>query len=231
MMAEISRNEHDIAFLHTASTHVDVFEGLLGELAPALRQRHVVDASLLDDACKEVQISSNLFDRIHAAMHTAANTGARVVVCTCSTIGGVAESAGQGHHYQSMRVDRPMAEKAVRCGPNVLVVAALASTLAPTCELLRDAARHAQAEIETTEKLCPGAWELFLAGDTDAYHRRVADTLVDSARDADVIVLAQASMAGALAYCKSLGIPVLSSPRLGVQGALQRYLSLTRNNG
>jgi hypothetical protein len=38
---------------------------------------------------------------------------------------------------------------------------------------------------------------------------------------ADVIVLAQASMAGACALCPTLAVPALSSPRLGVEAAVR----------
>ena len=37
-----------------------------------------------------------------------------------------------------------------------------------------------------------------------------------------MIVLAQASMAGAAALCPDLAIPILSSPRLGLEAALAR---------
>lgn len=222
----MTSHEHHVAFLHTAPAHVEVFEDLLGRLAPTLKQRHDVDESLLGEARKDASISPGLRERIHAAMHTAASSGARIVVCTCSTVGGVAESAGEGRDFQSMRIDRPMAEKAVRYGPNVLVAAALNSTLEPTCNLLRDCARRARVQIKPSEKLCPEAWALFVSGDLDAYHKRIADELHHGAQGADVVVLAQASMAGAVAHCKQLTTPVLSSPRLGVEGALQRYHAL-----
>ncbi|NEA02203.1 arylsulfatase, partial [Streptomyces sp. SID10116] len=43
---------------------------------------------------------------------------------------------------------------------------------------------------------------------------------VRDVRDADVIVLAQASMAGAEALVPEVRVPVLSSPRLGLTAAV-----------
>ncbi|MBL3670028.1 hypothetical protein JL475_29410 [Streptomyces sp. M2CJ-2] len=59
--------------------------------------------------------------------------------------------------------------------------------------------------------LVEGAWARFEAGDTAVYVRRVADAVTD----ADVIVLAQASMAPA-ERLTATAVPVLSSPRPGL---------------
>jgi hypothetical protein len=45
--------------------------------------------------------------------------------------------------------------------------------------------------------------------------------------EGDVVVLAQASMAGAAPLCAGLPLPVLSSPSLGLEAALAAYRALT----
>jgi len=82
---------HAIAFLHTAQAHVATFERLLGEAAPGLSARHVVRDDLLADARAVGVCDPALVARVHAAMQEAASGGAKVVACTCSTIGGIAE--------------------------------------------------------------------------------------------------------------------------------------------
>jgi hypothetical protein len=71
--------------------------------------------------------------------------------------------------------------------------------------------------------LCGEAWPLFESGDLSAYARVIADSIAQTARAGDVVVLAQASMAPAERLVQHLGIPVLSSPRSGVWGALSKY--------
>ena len=134
---------YDIAFLHTAKVHVETFGNLVKELGPNFSVHHVVDESLLKDARKH-GITPELEKRIHQAMQDATSTGAKVVVCTCSTIGGIAESSGEtsGQGFISMRIDRAMADEAVNTGERILVVAALESTLASTKELLENSARR-----------------------------------------------------------------------------------------
>ena len=181
-----------LAFLHTSPVHVATFNRLLAEIDPSVAARHVVDESLLDEARATGTITPALEQRIAAALGDASAPDGAVVLCTCSTIGGSAEAAGMGAGRVVLRVDRPMAERAVALGDRILVAAALASTLAPTRALILDAAHAAGKEIE----------------------------LRVGARDADVIVLAQASMAAAAPLCADLGTPILSSPRLGLEAAL-----------
>jgi hypothetical protein len=124
-----------------------------------------------------------------------------------------------------MRIDRPMAERAVLFGRRILIAATLESTLEPTRTLVEDAARTAGREVRTSALLCEDAWGHYERGDAEGYHRAIAQALRQGVRGTDVVVLAQASMAPAAALCGDLPAPVLSSPRLGLAQALARYRS------
>ena len=140
------------------------------------------------------------------------------VLCTCSTIGGLAESS----HPNVLRVDRPMAERAVSLGRRIGVAATLQSTIVPTTALLHDAARKADKAVELTEIFIRSAWPFMERGDAEGYAREIAARLAEAcaAQTFDVIVLAQASMAVAEPLCADLPCPVLSSPRLGLLAAI-----------
>ncbi|MDF1604839.1 aspartate/glutamate racemase family protein [Nocardioides sp. YIM 152315] len=204
-----------VGFLHTAEVHVGTFDALVGDSAETV---HVVESHLLQRArtdgltpAVEAGVRSAL-DELHAR-------GADVVVCTCSTLGPVAESVASD--VPVLRVDRPMARTAVAGGARIGVVAAVESTLEPTRLLLQDEARRAGAEPVLTEVLVPGAWASFEAGDTAAYLCAIADAARALADTVDVVVLAQASMAGAVDLLEDLAVPVLASPRLAVESALR----------
>jgi hypothetical protein len=209
-----------LAFLHTSPVHIATFDRLLAEIEPGATARHIVDESLLDEARAAGEITPALEQRIAAALRDASAPDGAVVLCTCSTIGGSAEAAGSRGGQVVLRVDRPMADRAVALGERILVAAALASTLAPTRALILDAAIAAGKQIELVELLCESAWAFFERGDLAGYAQSIATQLRAAAGSADVIVLAQASMAGAAPLCADLGIPILSSPRLGLEAAL-----------
>jgi Asp/Glu/hydantoin racemase len=205
-----------IGFLHTADVHVPTFRNLLTELAPQVREVHVVDPALLADA-RSGGLTAGLARRIDERLAELAEAGADLIVCTCSTIGGLAERPAAAG-VAVVRGDRPMAEAAVAAGRRIAVVYTAESTLGPTRDLLLDAA--AGTSVTVIEAPCPQAWAAFEAGDLPRYAREVAAAARRIAPAADVIVLAQASMAPAAAQLTDLGVPVLTSPRTAVAGAL-----------
>jgi Asp/Glu/hydantoin racemase len=212
-----------LTFLHTAQAHVATFEQLASGRDGGVTVRHIVDESLLRDA-RARGITPELRKRIETRILGAFADTTDLLVCTCSTIGGCAEAVGSEHARPVVRVDRAMAERAVELGHRVLVAATLASTLEPTRELLIEVANAAGKPIELDEVLCEAAWSRFEAGDDAGYAREIARCLAQVADRADVIVLAQASMAAAAEHCSELRTPILSSPRLGVDAAFASLL-------
>jgi hypothetical protein len=206
-----------IGFLHTADVHVATFGGLVDEIAPGTRHVHRVDVPLLDDA----RAGESVLGRVRRHVGGLVVDGATVVVCTCSTLGPVAEQVGETVRVPVLRVDRPSAEDAVRDGGRVVVVVALASALGPATDLLADAARRAGTEVGLVPVVCAGAWPAFEAGDLAGYHRRVADAVRVVVGAGDVVVLAQASMAPVAALLDDLPVRVLSSPGSAVARAVE----------
>src|SRR5207248_311090 len=99
----------------------------------------------------------------------------------------------------------------------IAVLATVASTLGPTCRLLEAKARAAGTPVALTPRLCDGAFDLLLAGDTDAHDRMVSDAVRAAAQEHDVVVFAQASMARlGPRVQKEISVPLLSSPRLAL---------------
>lgn len=193
------------------------FNLLMDEIAPALEREHVVRPRLLQRAqlvgASDRQVRADVCAAITEFCSPA------VVLCTCSTIGGVAEDCGNDRGIRVLRVDRPMAELAVRSGRKIAVVAALASTLTPTRSLLESAAREADASVELVDAPCLDAWAFFEAGDERGFHRRIADHIETLDPSFEVAVLAQASMAPAARLVFG-SIRVFTSPRLGSRSCL-----------
>ncbi|MFI1469103.1 hypothetical protein [Streptomyces wuyuanensis] len=217
-----------MALLHTSPVHVPVFDALRDRHHPGLRLRHTVDGELL--ALARSHGPDAVAGAVRAALAGAAGGGADAVLCTCSTIGAVAERCAGDMGVPVLRVDRPMAAAAA-AHRRIAVVAAVDTTLGPTVALIGEelarqepgaggrtgerTASDGSAKVRT--HLAEGAWERFEAGDHDGYLDAVA-AAVDAVRDADVIVLAQVSMAAAAARTTT-SVPVLSSPRPGLAAA------------
>lgn len=193
-----------------------------------------VDAGLLERA-RAGEPADSLARDLRTAVADLASAGASVVVCTCSTLGPLAERIGRDGPVPVLRVDRPMADRAVRTPPDrlgepvrVLVVIALGSTLGSTTDLLVECATTAGRAVDLAVLRCDSAWPLFEAGHPEAFVESVADAVRTAVAPpgegqrarADVVVLAQASMAAAADRLAGLGVPVLASPRAAVRHAL-----------
>ncbi|WP_142054605.1 aspartate/glutamate racemase family protein [Pseudonocardia kunmingensis] len=219
-----------IGFLHTSPVHVPTFRELLADADPGARDVHVVDEQLLADA-RARGVDAGVEARVLERLRELGGHRPDVVVCTCSTVSGHAEQLAGQARLPVLRIDRPMAEEAVAGGGRVAVVAAVASTLGPTRQLLEECAAAAGTGAEIVEAPCLDAWAAFEAGDQAGYLERIARHVREVAGRADVVVLAQASMAAVADLVRDLDTPVLSSPRPAVVRAVDLARATRRGPG
>jgi hypothetical protein len=219
-----------LAFLHTAPVHVGTFDALVRELDASIRVRHDVREELLARARTIGPATDEVRSAVHSAIGDLAEEGARVVVCTCSTLGAAAATA-RVSGCRVIRVDRPVVERAARSGRRVLVVAALPTALEQTRALLAEVASELALEPRVAEAPCFDAWHRFEAGDIAGYLVEVAAVLESSAVPGDFVLLAQASMAPVAHSVRMPGVEIASSPRPGVEAALAAYRASSATAG
>ncbi len=123
-----------------------------------------------------------------------------------------------------VKVDETMAEEASRIGSRIGVVATVKTTLEPTTRLIRRKADEHGRRVEITERIAEGAFDALLAGDAERHDMILKQTILDLAEQVDVVVLAQVSMARLVPALGKTRVPVLSSPRSGVE-AVKRALA------
>lgn len=208
-----------ISFLHTAQVHVDTFDALVDALAPDAICAHHVAPNLLIRA--QTHGLENVADETTGILSDLA--GADAVVCTCSTLGPLAD-AMSAVHPNVIRVDRPLMETACATGTNILVAICLESTQEATLELLQECAAQQQKTITPQLVLCDIAWPFFENGDQDGFAAAIVTAVhaeIATFGKPDCIVLAQASMRVAAEALGDLGIPVMSSPHLATKRAIE----------
>ncbi len=133
----------------------------------------------------------------------------------CSTVGAIAEETDGILQVPVYRIDEAMIDTAIQMGTRISVLATLSSTLTPTVDLLK---RRGGKELEINVHLVEGAYDLLMAGDHKEHDRLIREAVMQEADRAQVILLAQASMAGALDGADALGqVRILTSPRLGIE--------------
>lgn len=209
-----------IAFLHTSDVHIATFDALRDRLAPDVRLHHEVRADLLQDMAPGGCCAPGFLSGTRAVLSALAEPPTALVLCTCSTLGPLAEAIAEADALPFLRFDRPMAEAAVARADRIAVMGCLEGAVHATGLLISDAACEAGRQIDLQTRCYPELWELFCAGALAEYHTAIADRISDVAATVDLIVLAQASMAPALASGVAIPVPVLSSPEIGFRAAL-----------
>lgn len=208
-----------LALLHTTAVTVPFLTGLAREILPGIRLINLLDDSLLPEVMAAGGVTGPVETRLRAYLAQAAVAGADGVLCCCSSVGEAFARAADSAPLPGWRIDEPMAQEAAGHGGRIGVLATVASTLAPTAELI---ARHAAAfgrpaQIEPC--LVAGAYEALRDGRPAEHDRLVLEALGDLRGRCTVAVLAQASMARLAPSIPPGGTPVLTSPSSGLRAA------------
>jgi len=209
-----------LTLLHTSDLHPPNFNRLGDDLSVDLRASHVVAEDLLERSRAAGTVTDAVYADLRKALETQQEAGVDAVLCTCSTIGDAAEEIGREIGLPTLRIDRALAEAAFEAGPKLLVAACLRSTLDPTEGLFRAIATEKGIVPDITMLLIESAWPFFEKGDIAGFAAEIAASVKIALAGHDAIALAQASMACAEPLLMGLGVPVLSSPLLGLKRGL-----------
>ena len=203
-----------LGLIHTSATLIPVFQELCKQYLPGVNTFNIVDDSLVKNIRERGELTPAIAKRVADYVASAEDSGADYILVTCSSIGAAVEAAAVNAKVPVLRVDQPMADMAVQTGKRIGVVATLQTTLEPTANLVKRRAALAGKEIELTSKLCEGAFDALMSGDTVTHDTLVASALRDLSKQVDVILLAQASMARVVDSLSAADkiVPIVASP-------------------
>lgn len=222
-----------LALIHTVGTLVPVFGALADELIPGVERVDVVDEDLLGETIAAGRIPEATAERLERHVERAVDDGADLVLVTCSSVGPAVEAIHDRRGVPLLRVDEALADRAHELGSRIGVIATLSTTLEPTADLIRrrgELAGRAAGEVQVMTHLVEGAFAELKAGNLDRHDELVRAGLRGLLPQVDVVVLAQASMArvaDTLSETETGGVPILSSPRLGMERVAARLRAPT----
>lgn len=207
-----------LGLVHTSATLVPVFAALCKEKLPNVEVFNIADDSLVKGIREAGALTATIARRVTNYLESAELAGADYIMVTCSSIGPAVEAGAKLMGVPVLRVDQPMADKAVAAGKKIGVIATLSTTLEPTADLIQRRAALAGKQIELTSKLVEGAFEALMSGDGATHDAKVAAALKELSQQVDVIVLAQASMARVVDSLAAADkrVPIFASPGIAV---------------
>ncbi len=210
-----------VVMIHTSPVSLNELKALCKEIIPDVEVYNIIDDSLLDQVKKVGHITPDIIGRMCAYVQTAKTLNPDLIFNQCSSVGEAFDIARKQANCKTLKIDEAMAEKAVSLGSRIGVVATVASTVAPSANLVRTKAREAGKDVTVTEYLVDGAMDILMQGNVEKHNELVIGEIRKAEAENDVVVLAQGSMTAILPLLTETTKPVLTSPRLAIERVKQ----------
>jgi Asp/Glu/hydantoin racemase len=188
-----------LALIHTVSWYdksvVNPFVVPWLKRNPDVRVFNIMDDSLLAESLDHNGATRSVLKRIQYYVLAAEAMGADVAMCSCTTVG---EAICAARYYASIpvfNIDEPMAREAVRQGRRMGIVATVPTSPAATRRQLERAAQEAGVSIEIKTAVSEKAFEHLQRGEIKEHNELVHREMDRLAKQVDVLVLGQISLA------------------------------------
>lgn len=194
-----------------------VREAFAAEL-PSVRVLNLLDEALLKEAERLGGVTPGLVRRMttQVALHEAA--GAELVLFTCNAYSPFVGQVQAQSDIPVLPIDDAMLERALAAGSRLGVLATVPAGLEQQRQSIARVAAAAGKQVEVEAVVRPEAFTALNQGDAARHDAILLGELRGLAEKVDVVILAQASMAGLIRSVPTdLPVPVFSSPGLAVE--------------
>ncbi len=204
-----------IVLLHTVAFLADMFHKLFKKHLPDTDTCHMVDEGIIHELMRAQKLTPKIGRRLAMQVSMANDIGADLILFTCSSTSPMVDTLQKLADMPILKIDEPMAEKAVDLGKKIGVITTAKTTLRPSVDLIESQAIKVNKPIKVQAVLETQAFEAKRSGNSIEHDRIVKAAASKLAQKNDVIVLAQASMAHLAAELHlQTDCPVLASPEI-----------------
>ena len=181
-----------IVMIHTSPVSLNDLKALVKQYMPDVELVNIIDDSLLEEVKKNNGPTPQIISRMNMYVQVANSLHPDLIFNQCSSVGEAFDVAKKSTTIPTLKIDEPMAKKAV----------------------------EANKDVEVIEYLVDGALDILMKEkNVEKHNQLVLSKIEEASKACDVIVLAQGSMTAILPYIKNVDKPVLTSPELAIQTA------------
>lgn len=207
-----------IGIIHTSAVSYDALGNLCKELLPDVEVVNIIDDSLLNEVKQNNGLTTAIISRMCTYVQTLDTLDVDLILNQCSSVGEAFDIAVHCTDRKTLKIDLPMAERAISLGNKIAVVATVKSTVKPSCNIIETTAKRLQKEVVVTPFLVDNALDILMKEKNQEKHNELVLASIKKAmEDHDVVVLAQGSMITLLPYLDDMEKPVLTSPRMAIE--------------
>ena len=203
--------------IHAMSSNAHLFKKLSADIMPDVEVVHLVDEGLPSMSAKSLHQS--VVRRLARLATSAKESGAEIVMLTCTAFGRLAEEVQKLAGIPVIAVLEIVADEAMGVGDQIGILATHPGALATASEIIREQAALKGKKVQLKEVLCEGGLEALKAEDWPTHDRIVSKCLKDLMGSVKVVVIPQPSIERVVDNLpeSSRKVPVLSSGRLSVR--------------
>lgn len=213
------------AFFHTVLATPAPMKAAFHERFPDAELITMVDDSVLPEVLANGNLPTPaIVKRLADYASIAAQQGAGVFVCMCTTLGIAVREAQKAVSIPMLTIDGPMLRQAVETGNKIGMLITFPPTERTSKAAALAFAADARRDVTVDVIVVDGARDALNAGDKATHDRLIAEKAQEAASVYDVLVFAQVTMLDAAAQCGGIGIPVLTSVKSGIE-QLAEYLT------
>lgn len=207
-----------VVLIHTTRIVIEPIHKLLTKIIPEVKTINLLDEGILEILFRKGYIDSQVNRKVCNLAISAEETGADLIMLTCSSISPCADIARKIINIPILKIDEVMVNKVVNLGKVIGVLATSRTTLQPTTHFIEKVAKEKNKNILIKTYLYEEALKALLVGKDDEHDKIILKAVNEISKEVDVIVLAQASLERLLQKInkKAIKINVLSSPRMAI---------------
>lgn len=201
-----------IALLHTVYPVYKTFPIKIKMQMPEIEVINVIDDFLIKSIVSNNGITHKELKILYHLISALESYHPDYIISTCSSLSDAFDELAHFFKTPLLKIDTPMLKKALTYGSNITILATAPTTMGPTVHQMNKLSQAAQCNINLSPLCSQEAGKYLFAGEMENF---VACMVKEAAsvKEKDVIILAQASMAGAKQRLEEVfKVPVLESP-------------------
>jgi len=215
-----------IGMVHAMCPNAQLFTRLAAEIMPGVEVVNFIDEGI--PGMSDKSLHGQVVRRLGMMATLARESGAQMVMLTCTAFGRLAEDVQKIARVPVISVLEIMTDEAMALGDQIGILASHPGALATAAELIQEQAALKGKKVEVVPLLCQGAFEALKKEDWPTHDAIVMKYLKELMNKAKVIVIPQPSIERVVNQLpeSQRKVPVLSSARLSVRKLKEKLEAL-----
>ncbi|MBW1700303.1 MAG: aspartate/glutamate racemase family protein [Deltaproteobacteria bacterium] len=184
-----------VGVLHSTRFVVEPVHSVIASKCAGVDVFHIVDEGILRVLFEIGHITDRIIDWLAQMARSAQGTGADLAVLSCSSLSPAVNAVQKQLSIPFIKIDEPMAERAVQVADKIGLVATNHTTPKPSALLIQEVADRLGRKPQIIPRVKEDAFMKLSRGDIEGHDTMVIEAVEELLGEVDVVLLAQISIA------------------------------------